>query len=97
METSFFIGREKIRPRPRRIGFLRWRDRLFMFLNNLAVDATDIYFGTVDRIVRRCSKMACAGGPTDLAEHYFTFAIAADESSVYWAGPEAGQLLVMRK
>src|SRR2546423_1079698 len=43
METSFFIGREKIRPRPRRTGFLRWRDRLFIFLTNVAVDATQFF------------------------------------------------------
>ena len=26
METSFIIGREKVRPRPRRAAFWRWRD-----------------------------------------------------------------------
>jgi KUP system potassium uptake protein len=51
METSFFIGREKIRPRPRRTGFLRWRDRLFIFLNSLAVDATEFFRIPPNRVV----------------------------------------------
>ena len=51
METSFFIGREKIRPRPRRTGFLRWRDRLFIFLTNVAVDATEFFRIPPNRVV----------------------------------------------
>jgi KUP system potassium uptake protein len=51
METSFFIGREKLRPRPRRTGFLRWRDRLFIFLNSLAVDATEFFRIPPNRVV----------------------------------------------
>src|SRR5436305_12183990 len=41
MDTSFYIGREKLRPRG--TGFLRWRDRLFMFMNSLALDATEFF------------------------------------------------------
>src|SRR5947207_9670693 len=51
METSFFIGREKIRPRPRRTGFLRWRDRRFIFLTNVAVDATEFFRIPPNRVV----------------------------------------------
>ena len=43
METSFFIGREKLRPQARRTRFWRWRDRLFILLNNLSLDATEFF------------------------------------------------------
>jgi len=51
METSFFIGREKLRPRPRRAAFWRWRDRLFIFLSNLALDATEFFRIPPNRVV----------------------------------------------
>ena len=63
METSFFIGREKLRLRSRRrlafgrfLGpelfvFLAWRDRLFIFLNNLALDATEFFRIPPNRVV----------------------------------------------
>jgi KUP system potassium uptake protein len=51
METSFFIGREKLRPRPRRAAFWRWRDRLFIFLTNLALDATEFFRIPPNRVV----------------------------------------------
>ena len=51
METSFFIGREKLRPRPRRIAVFRWRDRLFIFLTNLALDATEFFRIPPNRVV----------------------------------------------
>jgi KUP system potassium uptake protein len=51
METSFFIGREKLRPRPRRTAFWRWRDRLFIFLTNLALDATEFFRIPPNRVV----------------------------------------------
>ena len=43
METSFFIGREKVLPRARRTAFWRWRDRLFILLTNLGLDATEFF------------------------------------------------------
>ena len=49
MDTSFYIGREKLRPR--RTGFLRWRDRLFMFMNSLALDATEFFRIPPNRVV----------------------------------------------
>jgi KUP system potassium uptake protein len=49
MDTSFYIGREKLRPR--RTGFLRWRDRLFMFLNSIALDATEFFRIPPNRVV----------------------------------------------
>src|ERR1051326_6914281 len=36
METSFIIGREKLVPRPHRLAFWGWRNRLFIFLTNVA-------------------------------------------------------------
>jgi KUP system potassium uptake protein len=51
METSFFIGREKVRPRPRRFVFWRWRDRLFILLANLALDATEFFRIPPNRVV----------------------------------------------
>jgi KUP system potassium uptake protein len=51
METSFFIGREKVRPRPRRTAFWRWRDRLFIVLTKLALDATEFFRIPPNRVV----------------------------------------------
>jgi KUP system potassium uptake protein len=51
MDTSFFIGREKLRPRPRRTAVFRWRDRLFIFLTNLALDATEFFRIPPNRVV----------------------------------------------
>ena len=50
METSFFIGREKLRPR-RGSTFWRLRDRLFIFLSNLALDATEFFRIPPNRVV----------------------------------------------
>ena len=50
METSFFIGREKLRPQPR-TRFWRWRDRLFILLNNLSLDATEFFRIPPNRVV----------------------------------------------
>ena len=74
METSFFIGREKLRLRSRRrlafgrfLGpelfvFLAWRDRLFIFLNNLALDATEFFRIPPNRGFA-CSAVSRARGP----------------------------------
>jgi KUP system potassium uptake protein len=43
METSFIIGREKLRSRPRRTAFWRWRDRLFIVMTNNMLDATEFF------------------------------------------------------
>jgi len=53
METSFFIGREKLRQRPRRRGYaiFRWRDRLFILLSNIALDATEFFRIPPNRVV----------------------------------------------
>jgi len=51
METSFFIGREKVRARARRSLFWRWRDGLFIVLNNLALDATEFFRIPPNRVV----------------------------------------------
>jgi KUP system potassium uptake protein len=51
METSFFIGREKLRPQPGRARFWRWRDRLFILLNNLSLDATEFFRIPPNRVV----------------------------------------------
>jgi KUP system potassium uptake protein len=51
METSFFIGRERLRIRPRRRDFFRWRDRLFILLSNVALDATEFFNIPPNRVV----------------------------------------------
>ena len=51
MDTSFYIGREKLRARRTGLPFLRWRDRLFMFLNSLALDATEFFRIPANRVV----------------------------------------------
>jgi KUP system potassium uptake protein len=53
METSFVIGREKLRlrPRPRRPAFWRWRDRLFILMSNNTLDATEFFRIPPNRVV----------------------------------------------
>jgi KUP system potassium uptake protein len=53
METSFFIGREKLRlrPRRRRSAFWRWRDRLFILMSNNTLDATEFFRIPPNRVV----------------------------------------------
>ncbi len=51
METSFFIGRERLRTRARHSAFWHWRDRLFILLNSLALDATEFFRIPPNRVV----------------------------------------------
>jgi KUP system potassium uptake protein len=51
METSFFIGRERVRPRPGRTSFWRWRDRLFSLMTNNMLDATEFFRIPPNRVV----------------------------------------------
>jgi KUP system potassium uptake protein len=51
METSFIIGREKLRPRQRRTAFWRWRDRLFIVMTNNMLDATEFFRIPANRVV----------------------------------------------
>ncbi|MGH7099681.1 MAG: KUP/HAK/KT family potassium transporter, partial [Stellaceae bacterium] len=53
LETSFFIGRERLRTRPRsrRNLISRWRDRLFIILTNIGIDATEFYRIPPNRVV----------------------------------------------
>ena len=51
METSFVIGREKLRARPRRTAFWRWRDRLFILMSNNTLDATEFFRIPPNRVV----------------------------------------------
>src|SRR5207244_11232994 len=51
METSFIIGRERVRPRPRRTAFWRWRDRLFSVMTNNMLDATEFFRIPPNRVV----------------------------------------------
>jgi KUP system potassium uptake protein len=50
METSFIIGRENLRARPRR-AFWRWRDRLFIVMSNNMLDATEFFRIPPNRVV----------------------------------------------
>jgi KUP system potassium uptake protein len=53
LETSFFIGRERLvmRPRPRRSLFSRARARLFILLTNIGLDATEFFRIPPNRVV----------------------------------------------
>jgi KUP system potassium uptake protein len=53
METSFVIGREKLRlrPRPRETRFWRWRDALFILMSNNTLDATEFFRIPPNRVV----------------------------------------------
>jgi len=53
METSFIIGREKLRlrARTRRPGFWRWRDALFILLSNNTLDATEFFRIPPNRVI----------------------------------------------
>ena len=51
METSFIIGRERLRSRARRGAFWHWRNRLFIFLSNMALDATEFFRIPPNRVV----------------------------------------------
>src|SRR6266481_7755 len=51
METSFIIGRERVRPRPRLTVFSRWRDRLFSLMTNNMLDATEFFRIPPNRVV----------------------------------------------
>ena len=61
METSFIIGREKLRlrARPRRRNFWRWRDRLFILMSNNTLDATEFFRIPPNRVVE-------LGGQTEI-------------------------------
>jgi KUP system potassium uptake protein len=50
METSFFVGREKIIPAKRR-GLPRWRKRLFVVMSNNMLDATEFFRIPPNRVV----------------------------------------------
>jgi KUP system potassium uptake protein len=50
METSFFVGREKIIP-ARRGGLARWRKRLFVLMSNNMLDATEFFRIPPNRVV----------------------------------------------
>ncbi len=41
----------EVRPQPRRTRFWRWRDRLFILLNNLSLDATEFFRIPPNRVV----------------------------------------------
>src|SRR5690348_6124991 len=58
METSFFIGREKLRlrPRPRETRFWRWRDALFILMSNNTLDATEFFRIPPNRVVGSAAK-----------------------------------------
>ncbi len=51
METSFIIGRERVRPRSRGANFWRWRDRLFSVMTNNMLDATEFFRIPPNRVV----------------------------------------------
>ncbi|MGH6976935.1 MAG: potassium transporter Kup [Stellaceae bacterium] len=51
METSFFIGREKILVSASTPRFLRWRKRLFIFLQATMINATEFFRIPSNRVV----------------------------------------------
>jgi len=50
LETSFFVGREKILA-GKRISFWRWRKRLFIFMSNTMLDATEFFRIPTNRVI----------------------------------------------
>jgi KUP system potassium uptake protein len=50
METSFFVGREKLLP-ARRSTFSRWRKLLFIVMSNTMLDATEFFRIPPNRVV----------------------------------------------
>ena len=51
METSFIIGREKLRASERRRELSRWRKQLFILMSNNALDATEFFRIPPNRVV----------------------------------------------
>src|SRR5207244_11577946 len=63
MDTSFIIGRERVRPRPRGSAFWRWRDRLFSVMTNNMLDATEFFRIPPNRVVELGGQIEiCAEG-----------------------------------
>jgi KUP system potassium uptake protein len=50
LDTSFFVGREKIIP-GQRTRFWRWRKQLFIFMSNTMLDATEFFRIPTNRVV----------------------------------------------
>jgi KUP system potassium uptake protein len=50
LETSFFVGREKIVP-GHRTSFARWRKGLFIFMSNMMLDATEFFRIPTNRVI----------------------------------------------
>jgi KUP system potassium uptake protein len=50
LETSFFVGREKIVP-GHRSSFARWRKGLFIFMSNTMLDATEFFRIPTNRVI----------------------------------------------
>ena len=50
LETSFFVGREKI-VAGQRTRFSRWRKRLFIFMSNTMLDATEFFRIPTNRVI----------------------------------------------
>src|SRR5260370_37343215 len=63
METSFIIGREKLRqrPRPHHKGLWRWRDALFILMANNRLDATEFFRIPANRVVELCGQIVSGG------------------------------------
>jgi KUP system potassium uptake protein len=51
METSFVIGREKLRPRAHRSVLWRWRNKLFILMSNNMLDATEFFRIPPNRVI----------------------------------------------
>jgi KUP system potassium uptake protein len=50
LETSFFVGREKIVP-GHRTAFARWRKGIFIFMSNTMLDATEFFRIPTNRVI----------------------------------------------
>lgn len=51
MDTSFFVGREKIIASPKRTGWARWRKQIFVLMSNTMLDATEFFRIPPNRVV----------------------------------------------
>jgi len=69
------------------------------FVTALAVDATDVYFGTSTQVLR-CPRGGCPGGATLLCSAAYVQGyqeIALDAAHVYFLSADATQILALAK
>jgi hypothetical protein len=61
-------------------------------MGGLAVDATNVYFATVQGDIQACGVHGCACAPRVLVAHHGDLALAIDANDVYWAEQSTGDV-----